>query len=655
MKNNTTILNHGQVDIYLSDHHFKNLHDGSAISPEVIRERGYRTITALKQLTDLGFTSQQVSQQARFPGLVIPVFGTDGSNGVYMFRSDSPVSLDDKAKKLADGTYKQRVIKYVWPAGIEPRIDCSPACLDRLKDPTIPLWITEGIKKGDSLVSQGLCAVSLPNGVWGFKSKREGLVTDLDHIVWRGRLVYIIFDSDAQVKKGVDQARARLCKILSRRGADVVVVPLPAGPDKIGVDDFFARGGTVADLLAYAEIGKSLPIKTDFREKGEAESAEYLRVLADLGYGFRMNAIDDSIEVNDQPMSDPLKAEIRTKMRDAGYSRVNVIEDAYTAYAYRKQYHPIKDFLNGLSWDGQDHIGELAQYFLDDNQADWLAVWPDHVYFGSETFSLWLKKWLVGAVGKALDKNENMMLVLDGPQGCGKSFFVRWLASPIKDYFIESPVDPNDKDHRIRLMKYFIWEVAELGATTRKADREALKHFVTQVEVEERKPYGQYPTKKPALASLVGTINNEAGFLSDPTGNRRFWIVRLKSVDWNYSRKIDPRQLWAQAVSFYRRGERSRLTADEKNLQNQQNGGYMVESMAESLLLKYYHVDPQQSNHFTLTSDIILFLEEMGLKGSQTGLSRDIGSALARQGLKPVSKRVGDSVRRGYSGVWRKK
>ena len=115
----------------------------------------------------------------------------------------------------------------------------------------MPLWVTEGIKKGDALTSRGLYAITL-SGVWNWKSQGDPL-PDWDHVVLRGRTVYIAFDADAAANYQVAQAMHDLGYFLKGEGADVRYVVCPGDPnDKTGVDDFLAAGGTVEDLIAVA-------------------------------------------------------------------------------------------------------------------------------------------------------------------------------------------------------------------------------------------------------------------------------------------------------------------------------------------------------------------------------------------------------------------
>lgn len=239
----------------LFEHHYRMLAEASGIADEVITARGYRTVTDAAELEVLGFAPVQ----RRTPGLLLPLWTTYGQNGAYIFRPDNPRVRENRRKKLADGTYPQAVVKYEQPKGEPVRVDCPPACQPQLADPSVPLFITEGQKKGDALASRGACAIAL-TGVWNWKSRNDyGGVTftnDLDYIAWNGRLVYLIFDSDLRSKTGVRQALERLTEHLKRKGAVVFAVYLPPLADggKAGVDDWLvATGKGLSDLIALAE------------------------------------------------------------------------------------------------------------------------------------------------------------------------------------------------------------------------------------------------------------------------------------------------------------------------------------------------------------------------------------------------------------------
>ena len=378
--------------------------------------------------------------------------------------------------------------------------------------------------------------------------------------------------------------------------------------------------------------GELVRFQDELNNKKRRQTKDYIRALANLGYAFRLNLSDDSVEVNGVRLTDPLRAEIRAKLRDAGIREVNVAEDAYLAEAWRRRYHPVRDWLSTLSWDGQNHIAVLAAHFQDEQGV----------------FGTWLRRWLIGAVARAMSNGvQNRMLVLDGPQGIGKSYFARWIASPLPGYFYEGPINPDSKDDRVRLMRVWIWEVTELGATTRRADREALKGFLSLREVTVRKPYGRYDVVKPAMASFIGTVNNEAGILTDYTGNRRFMVTRLTSIDWGYT-QLRPEDIWAQATALYLDGEPWELTKEEWAKAEEINEYYTVEDPVQGALLKHFEIDPQRQDWWMATVDIVRILEAEGYRWSTLrGASMAIGQAAAALGLRKLKRRAGSS-----SPVW---
>ncbi len=234
----------------LSAEHRRMLLEESGITPEVVAERGYRTLTQPQQLAGLGFSSVQ-----RRPGLLLPLHGTDGTVPLYILRPDQPRTQGAEGKK--------RTLKYEMPAGHGVRLDCPPRCWERLGDPGTPLWITEGQKKADALASHGLCAIALL-GVWNWKGKNgfggTTFLADWDYVHLKDREVRIVFDSDVMTKPAVRMALDRLTEHLRRKGAHVTAVYLPAdSAGKIGVDDYLAAGHSVADLEALVQGPRPTP------------------------------------------------------------------------------------------------------------------------------------------------------------------------------------------------------------------------------------------------------------------------------------------------------------------------------------------------------------------------------------------------------------
>jgi hypothetical protein len=190
-------------------HHRQMLIEQSGISTMVLAERGYRTVKTKTELAQLGFSERQ----RRAPALVIPMYSPAGELVAYQIRPDSP---------REDGNGK--AIRYETPAGSPIRLDVHPSQTERVKDASVPLWITEGVKKADSLASRGQCVVAL-QGVWCWQKDGVPLRDWEDVRLW-GRPVGVIFDSDVTTNPKVQAALEGLVGFLRDRGARVTVIRL---------------------------------------------------------------------------------------------------------------------------------------------------------------------------------------------------------------------------------------------------------------------------------------------------------------------------------------------------------------------------------------------------------------------------------------------
>lgn len=226
----------------LSGPHRTELEVGSGIPAELIARRGYETITTKVGLKQLGFGDSQLN----VPALLIPLWNVHGEIAGYQCKPDSPRIRSGKA------------LKYETPAGMKMLIDVPPSIRHQIGNPSVPLWITEGVKKVDRAAAAGLCCVGLL-GVWNWRgSNADGGMTalaDWESIAVKGRTVVIAFDSDVVTKRPVLAAMSRLREFLKNRGAEVQICLLPPGPagEKTGLDDYFVRGGTVQDLMRFVQ------------------------------------------------------------------------------------------------------------------------------------------------------------------------------------------------------------------------------------------------------------------------------------------------------------------------------------------------------------------------------------------------------------------
>lgn len=255
----------------LAEHHLNQLR-ASGISDGIIYARGYQSVSRptpgdsrpRELLAACRIPGWARKDDARYPGLLIPLYRATGEHISWRYRPDSAPTVQGKVRK------------YAAPGGQASVIDVHPANRNRIVDPSVPLFITEGVKKADSLTSAGLCAVAL-DGVFNWRS-RLGSNGGWEDIPIKGRAVWVVFDSDAAVNPNVARAMERLGAWLRSKGcASVSYVVTPTvvgtGPSavdigsafggKVGVDDYLGKGGTVAGLAAAATTRAPSPVTVE--------------------------------------------------------------------------------------------------------------------------------------------------------------------------------------------------------------------------------------------------------------------------------------------------------------------------------------------------------------------------------------------------------
>jgi predicted P-loop ATPase len=218
---------------------------------------------------------------------------------------------------------------------------------------------------------------------------------------------------------------------------------------------------------------------------------------------------------------------------------VKAVKEGIVAASAEYRHHPVRAYLDRLEWDGRPRV------------AGWLAN-----YLGAargeyeNTIGL---MWLVSAVARIYRPGCqcDYMIVLEGPQGLGKSSALRVLGG---DFFTDSlPHDLSSKDTSIGLRGAWIVEIAEMASMSN-ADSNVLKAWITRRTERFRPPFGTSEVTEPRQSVLAGTINpNGLGYLKDETGNRRFWPVKVgRAAIAKLTAERD--QLWAEAVHLYQAG-----------------------------------------------------------------------------------------------------
>lgn len=249
--------------------------------------------------------------------------------------------------------------------------------------------------------------------------------------------------------------------------------------------------------------------------------------------------------------------------------------DALALSFEKHSFHPIKEYLEGLSWDGQERINSL---FIDYLGAE------DSSYVRTVT-----RKILVAAVARVFIpgiKFDNMP-VLAGPQGMGKSTIIKKLG---QDWYSDSLTTVSGKEAYEQLQGVWILEMGEMMAT-KKADIEATKHFLSKTEDIYRVAYGRRTSRFPRQCVFIGTTNDRE-FLRDKTGNRRFWPIDVgvqknsKSV-FDDLTEYEINQVWAEAVELWKAGEKLFLTGEEEKEAKKQQEEHSEESAKAGLIEEY--------------------------------------------------------------------
>jgi len=222
---------------------------------------------------------------------------------------------------------------------------------------------------------------------------------------------------------------------------------------------------------------------------------------------------------------------------------VQKVKDAMDLTVNKNAFHPVKDYLEALEWDGVERVDTLL--------VDYLGA-ADTPYTRAVT-----RKALVAAVTRIFRPGAKFdyVLTLVGKQGIGKSTIIKKLG---RQWYSDSFGTVQGKESFEQIQGVWLVEIGEL-AGLKKAEMETIKHFISKQEDRYRVAYGRRTDNFPRQCVFFGTTNNR-DFLRDPTGNRRFWPVDTMEhtpTKDTFKDLTDDEvgQVWAEAVELYRQGE----------------------------------------------------------------------------------------------------
>ena len=335
-----------------------------------------------------------------------------------------------------------------------------------------------------------------------------------------------------------------------------------------------------------------------------------------------------------RPLRDADVLAIQEEIQVAGLRRIGkpTVQDAIELIAAQARYHPVRDYLNGLVWDGTQRVtGWLGRY---------LGV-EGNAY--SDTIG---RLFLVALIARQFRPGckADYMLILEGPQGAMKSSACRvlageWFSDNLPDLYRGDPVRLS-----MHLRGKWLIEIAELSSFNA-AESHTLKEFVTQTEERYTPKYGRQEVHEARQCLFIGTTNEKA-YLRDATGARRFWPVRVGTILTD-DLTADRDQLLAEAVHLYREGaqwwpdrdfEREHIAPEQAarfeedvwqaQIHDWLAGGATVDEFG------YHHNRPRIDR--TTVNDVLL--GPIGLKVSQFGTreQRRVSSIFRHMGWEQV-------------------
>lgn len=202
-------------------------------------------------------------------------------------------------------------------------------------------------------------------------------------------------------------------------------------------------------------------------------------------------------------------------------------------------FHPIRDYLNSLVWDGVKRIDDWLTLYLGADPSDYVRA------VGA--------KFLIGAVARLYQPGvkHDTCPILEGAQGALKSTALRTLAG--NDFFSDDIAELGSKDSVMQTRGVWIIELSELDSMNR-PEVSRVKSFMSHQVDRIRPPYGRRVIEVPRECVFAGTINKET-YLKDETGSRRFWPIKCGVIDIP-SLARDRDQLWAEARDRFRAGDK---------------------------------------------------------------------------------------------------
>jgi len=280
-------------------------------------------------------------------------------------------------------------------------------------------------------------------------------------------------------------------------------------------------------------------------------------------------------------------------------------------------HNPVATWVESVPWDGVSRLGQFYNTVDCGGQMD------------QGLKELLMRKWLVQAIGAAFAPHgiaAQGILTFTGPQNIGKTtWFNRLAPEGLSVIHTGHTLDVRSKDSQLIALKFWIVELGEVDATFRKSDMAALKSYVTQAVDLIRRPYAMTESTY-GRRTVFGASVNDALFLSDPTGNRRFWTI--PAVAFVADESLDMQQLWAEVLTLLRGGERWYLSACESTLLSEHNEDFtVVDPIDERVATAFAWSRLEECCEWATASDVLI---RVGIKDPTKAQTHAASKALRR-------------------------
>jgi predicted P-loop ATPase len=237
----------------------------------------------------------------------------------------------------------------------------------------------------------------------------------------------------------------------------------------------------------------------------------------------------------------------------------DTVADAVLSVARTRSYHPVRDYLQSVKWDGTRRLDHVA--------SDLLNAEPTPIN------GLMVRRFFIQCVARAIQPGCKCddMLILQGEGRINKSTFFRALIGD--DWFSDHAIDFDKRDDLMVARRAWVVESAEMRSFLLSSSDEKNKASLSRQVDEYREPWGRFPVRVPRHFVVVGTGNIKT-MLRDPTGNLRYWPVTVRGrIDLDKVRSLRD-QLWAEAFVAFDAGERWWLDTDENAVLRDAQGDF---------------------------------------------------------------------------------